>query len=31
MVTMDALLPQRHGAPTMVDKGGDAGMRVKAH
>jgi predicted transposase YbfD/YdcC len=29
MVTMDALLPQRHVAPTLVDKGGDYVMMVK--
>jgi predicted transposase YbfD/YdcC len=29
MVTMDALLTQRHIAQTMVDKGGDYGMIVK--
>jgi hypothetical protein len=28
MLTLDALLPQRHGAPTMVDKGGDSGLLV---
>ena len=31
MVTMDALLPQRHVAQTIVDKGGDYGMLVKEH
>jgi predicted transposase YbfD/YdcC len=29
MVTMDALLPQRHVAQTIVEKGGDYGMIVK--
>jgi len=31
MVTMDALLTQRHVAQTLVDKGGDDGMIVKEH
>jgi predicted transposase YbfD/YdcC len=31
IVTMDALLTQRHIAQTMVDKGGDYGMIVKEH
>src|SRR5215468_459974 len=29
MVTMEALLPQRHVAQTIVEKGGDYGMIVK--
>ena len=31
VVTMDALLTQRHGAQTIVDAGGDYVMTVKAN
>jgi hypothetical protein len=31
MITMAALLPQRHSAQTMVDQGGDDGMLVKEY